>query len=48
MGSCRIKKDAYQNVDRDEEAPFAKKCLQKVHFSSHPLVAAGGPGGPLF
>src|SRR5579875_4168886 len=40
MGSRRVKEDADQDVDRDEEAPFAKKCLQKVHFSSYPLVDA--------
>jgi hypothetical protein len=48
MGSRRIKKDANQNVDRDEEASSAKKCLQKVHFSSHPLVDACDLGRPRF
>ena len=48
MGSRRIKKDANQNVDRDEKASFAKKSLQKFHFSSHPLVDACDLGGPRF
>ena len=40
MGSRRIKKDADQNVDRDEEASSAEKCLQEDHFGSHPFVDA--------
>ena len=37
MRSRRVKEDANQNVDRDKDASCAKKCLQKVHFSSYPL-----------
>jgi hypothetical protein len=48
MRSRRIKKDANQNVERDEEASCAKKRLQKVHFSSHPLVDACDLGRPRF
>ena len=47
MGSRRIKENANQNVDGDEEASSAKKCLQKAHFRSHPLVDACDPGRPL-
>ena len=48
MGSRRIKKNADQNIDRDEEASSAKKCLQKLHFRSHPLVDACNLGRPRF
>ena len=37
MGRRRIKKDADQDIQPDEKAPHAKKRLQKIHFSSHPL-----------
>jgi hypothetical protein len=46
MGSRRIKRNANQKVDGDEEAFSAKKCLQKLHFSSRPLVDARDPGRP--
>ena len=37
MGGRRIKKDANQDIERDEQALHAKKRLQKIQFSSHPL-----------
>lgn len=37
MGSRCINKDTDQNVQRYEEASYAKECLQKVHFDSYPL-----------
>jgi hypothetical protein len=40
MGRRCIKKDANQDVDRDEDASRAEKCLQKVHLSPHPLLDA--------
>src|SRR6185437_1987255 len=48
MRSCRIEGNANQNVDPDEEASSAKECLQKVHFSPHPLVDARDLGRPRF
>src|SRR5689334_10974580 len=48
MRSRRIKKDADQNVECDEEASSAEKCLQKAHFRSHPLVDARDLGPPRF
>jgi hypothetical protein len=35
MGRRCIKKDADEDIQRDEEALCTKKRLQKVHFSSH-------------
>ena len=46
MGSRRIEENANQNVDGDEEASSAKKCLQEAHFRSHPLVDACDAGRP--
>ena len=37
MGRRCIKKDTDKNVYRDQEAFYTEKCLQKVHFNSHPL-----------
>jgi hypothetical protein len=41
MGSRRIQKNAYQNVEGDGEGSSAEKRIQKTHFGSHPLVDAG-------
>jgi hypothetical protein len=38
MGRRCIKKDTYQDIYPDEQALHAKKRLQKIHFSSHPLA----------
>jgi len=40
MGNGRIKKHAKQDVDRDEDASPAEKCLQKVHVTSDPFMEA--------
>jgi hypothetical protein len=32
MGSGRVKKDANQDIHRDEDTSFAKECLQKFHL----------------
>ena len=37
MGSSCIKKDANQDIHPDEQALHAKKRLQEIHYSSHPL-----------
>jgi hypothetical protein len=48
MRSCRIKRDANHNVNRDEETSSAKKRPQKLHFSPHPLLDACDLGRPCF
>ena len=40
MGRRRVKKDADQDIEPNEQALHAKKRLQEIHFSSHPLGAA--------